>query len=158
MKVSQRKNITGLGLQVRHNKINTHVLTYTILFIDRTEESLQSSKTRKDTTGGTAITSQNKEKKLERKPEVKDLVQQLTKLVHWERFAENLPKIEQHHIEMSKAENNDNIDGQKRALFKMWLEIYPEAKYSDVIEALKKAERNDLANDIQKELEANTVL
>ena len=118
--------------------------------------SLQSSKTRGDMASGTAITSQNKDKNLEKKPEVKDLVQQLKKLIEWEQFAENLPKIEQHHIKMIKAENKDNIDGQKRALFNKWLAIYPGAKYSDVIEALEKADENTLANDIQKELKADT--
>ena len=30
---------------------------------------------------------------MEKKPEVKDLVQQLATLVHWEQFTENLPEI-----------------------------------------------------------------
>ena len=46
---------------MRHNKINTCVLTYTLLFIDRTEESPQSSETGGDMASGTAITNQNKE-------------------------------------------------------------------------------------------------
>ena len=84
------------------------------------------------------------------KPEVTDLVQQLEPLVHWQEFAGYLPKIKQHHITKIEVENKDNIDEQKRALFKIWLEIYPEAKYSDVIEALEKAGENALANDSRK--------
>ena len=51
---------------MRYNKINTRVLTYTLSFIDRTEESLQSSKTGGDMASGTAITSQNEEMNLGR--------------------------------------------------------------------------------------------
>ena len=130
---------------MRHN---THVLTYTLSFIDRTEESLQSSKTRGDTTGVTA-TSQNKENKLEKKPEVKDLMQKLKTLIEWYKFAENLPKIEQHHIKKIKYENKGDIDEQKRALFNKWLAIYPGAKYSDVVEALKTAGETTLADDVR---------
>ena len=90
---------------------------------------------------------------MEKRPEVKDLVQQLKKLVRWEQFAENLPKIEQHHIKIIKAENKDNIDGQKRDLFNKWLAIYLGAKYSDVVEALEIAGETTLAGDVRKWLE-----
>ena len=90
---------------------------------------------------------------MEKRPAVKDLIEQLEKLVHWEHFAVILPKIEQRHIQMIKAENSKNIDGQKIALFNMWLAIYWEAKYSDVVEALEKVGETTLADDVRKWLE-----
>ena len=87
---------------------------------------------------------------MEKRPEVRDLVLKLNTLIEWDGFAENLPKIEQHHIKKIKAENKGDIDGQKRALFNKWLAIYPEAKYSDVVEALEKAGETTLAADVRK--------
>ena len=84
------------------------------------------------------------------KPEVKDLVLKLDKLNKWEKFAGNLPEIEPHHVQKIKLENKDDIDGQKRALFNKWLAIYPEAKYSNVVEALERAGEKVLAYEVRK--------
>ena len=73
--------------------------------------------------------------------------------MNWTKFAQNLPKIEEDHIDKIKAENKDNIDEQKRALYNKWLEVYPEAKFSDVISALEKSEQKDLAKRIKEEIE-----
>lgn len=89
---------------------------------------------------------------MEKRPEVKDLVQKLKTLIEWDGFAENLPKIEQHHIQKIKLENKEDIDGQKIALFNKWLAIYPEAKYSDVVKALEKAGETTLADEVRKGL------
>lgn len=89
---------------------------------------------------------------MEKRPEVKDLVLKLDKFNKWEKFAGNLPEIEPHHIQKIKLENKEDIDGQKIALFNKWLAIYPEAKYSDVVEALKKVGETTLAGEVRNGL------
>ena len=89
---------------------------------------------------------------MERRPTVLELVNSLSSLVNWTKFAQNLPKIEEDHIDKIKAENKDNIDEQKRALYNKWLAVYPEAKFSDVISALEKSEQEDLAKKITEKI------
>ena len=84
---------------------------------------------------------------------VLELVNSLKSLVNWTTFAQNLPQIKEYHIDKIKAENKDNIDEQKRALYNKWLAVYPEAKFSDVINALEKSEQKDLAKRIKEEIE-----
>ena len=90
---------------------------------------------------------------MERRPTVLELVNSLRSLVNWTTFAQNLPQIKEYHIDKFKAENKDDIDEQKRALYKKWLEVYPEAKFSHVINALEKSEQKDLAERIAEEIE-----
>ena len=90
---------------------------------------------------------------MERKPTVLELVNSLKSLVNWTTFAQNLPQIKEYHIDKIKAENKDDIDEQKRALYNKWLAVYPEAKFSDVINALEKSEQKDLAKRIKEEIE-----
>ena len=91
------------------------------------------------------------------KPTVLKLVEYLVDLTKWVTFAEHLPKIEQRHIDQIKEENKGEIDDQKRALYKKWLEVCPDATWNDVIEALKKAERNDIAKKVKQQEEEKTV-
>ena len=79
------------------------------------------------------------------KPTVLKLVEYLVDLTDWIKFAQHLPGIEERHIDQMKKENRDKVDDERRALYKKWLEVYPDASWNDVIEALKKVERNDIA-------------
>ena len=79
------------------------------------------------------------------KPTVLKLVEYLVDLTDWIKFAQHLPGIEERHIDQIKEENKGKVDDQKRALYKKWLEVYPDASWNDVIEALEKAERKDIA-------------
>ena len=79
------------------------------------------------------------------KPTVLKLVEYLVDLTDWIKFAQHLPGIEERHIDQIKKENRDKVDEERRALYKKWLEVYPDASWNDVIEALEKAERKDIA-------------
>ena len=79
------------------------------------------------------------------KPTVLKLVEYLVDLIDWAIFAQYLPGIKERHIQKIEQENKGKVDDQKRALYNKWLEVYPDASWNDVIEALKKAERKDIA-------------
>ena len=83
------------------------------------------------------------------KPTVLKLVEYLVDLTDWVKFAQHLPGIEERHIDQIKKENRDKVDEERRALYKKWLEVYPDASWNDVIEALEKAERKDIALTIK---------
>ena len=85
------------------------------------------------------------------------LVDYLVDLTKWTKFAQHLPGIEERHIEQIKEENKGEIDDQKRALYKKWLEVYPNATWNDVIEALEKIERNDVAVKVKQQEEKKIV-
>ena len=78
-------------------------------------------------------------------PTVLKLVEYLVDLTDWIKFAQHLPGIEERHIDQIKKENRDKVDEERRAVYKKWLEVYPDASWNDVIEALEKAERKDIA-------------
>ena len=79
------------------------------------------------------------------KPTVLKLIDYLIDLIDWTIFAQYLPGIKDRHIQKIEQENKGKVDDQKRALYKKWLEVYPDASWNDVIEALEKAERKDIA-------------
>ena len=79
------------------------------------------------------------------KPTVLKLVEYLVDLTDWIKFAQYLPGIEERHIDQIRKENRDKVDDERRAVYKKWLEVYPDASWNDVIEALEKAERKDIA-------------
>ena len=79
------------------------------------------------------------------KPTVLKLVEYLVDLIDWTIFAQYLPGIKERHIQKIEQENKGKVDDQKRALYNKWLEVYPNASWNDVIEALEKAERKDIA-------------
>uniref|UniRef100_A0A1X7T3V7 Death domain-containing protein n=1 Tax=Amphimedon queenslandica TaxID=400682 RepID=A0A1X7T3V7_AMPQE len=89
---------------------------------------------------------------MERRPTVLELVDFLRTLTKWTNFAQNLPGIEEHHIDKIKAENKDDIDEQKRVLFNKWLAIYHRATFRDVISALEKSHNGALAESISEKL------
>ena len=82
---------------------------------------------------------------METKLTVLKLVEYLVDLTDWIKFAQHLPGIEERHIDQIRKENRDKVDEERRALYKKWLEVYPDASWNDVIEALEKAERKDIA-------------
>ena len=86
---------------------------------------------------------------METKLTVSKLFEYLVDLTDWIKFAQHLPEIEERHIDQIKEENKGKVDDQKRALYKKWLEVYPDASWNDVIEALEKAERKDIALTIK---------
>ena len=79
------------------------------------------------------------------KPTVLKLIEYLVDLTDWIKFAQHLPGIEERHIDQIKKENQDKVEEERRAVYKKWLEVYPDASWNDVIEALEKAERKDIA-------------
>ena len=62
-----------------------------------------------------------------------------------------LPGISQEDIQEIE-EDYVGVDKRKRALCRKWFRIYSNATWQDVITALKKANYNTLADDIQKKL------
>ena len=94
---------------------------------------------------------------MEKKPTVLKLVEHLVALTKWIKFAQHLPGIEEEHIDQIKEENKGEIDNQKRALYKKWLQVYPEAVWNDVIEALEKAGRKDIAVKVKQQEGKKTV-
>ena len=89
---------------------------------------------------------------MDRKPTVLELVDSLRTLTKWTNFAQNLPGIEEYHIDKINAENKDDIDAQKRALFKNWLAIYSRATFRNVISALEASQNGALAESISEKL------
>ena len=79
------------------------------------------------------------------KPTELKLFEYLVDLINWTIFAQYLPGIKERHIQKIEQENKGKVDDEKRALYKKWLEVYPDASWNDVIEALEKAERKDIA-------------
>ena len=84
------------------------------------------------------------------KPILKDLISSLKKLVKWENMALQLPGIsDESIIERIKREKKD-VEDMKYAFFSEWLRLYPEATWEDVFFALKKSDKNDLAETINQ--------
>ena len=79
----------------------------------------------------------------------KELVKELTRLVHWESFALQLPRIENSHIQIIKRDH-PYVDDQKLALFGKWLRLTPEASWKHVIDALEVVDENAIAEDIRR--------
>ena len=79
------------------------------------------------------------------KPTELKLFEYLVDLINWTIFAQYLPGIKERHIQKIEQENKGKVDDERRALYKKWLEVYPDASWNDVIEALEKAERKDIA-------------
>ena len=88
------------------------------------------------------------------KPIYKDLIELLSPLTEWQTFGAHLPGITKDHIEKIEQDYK-NTDRQKEALYSKWLKIYPDGTWDDVIDALRKAERNDLVIDIQQYISAS---
>lgn len=90
---------------------------------------------------------------MERKrPEVKELMLWLTDLVEWENFGEQLPGIRAPDIKRIEKDKS-GIGDRKRALYNKWLQVNSNACWKDVIDALRIAEENNLAEEVKMKLE-----
>ena len=79
-------------------------------------------------------------------------------LVKWESFAIELPGISIIDVEKIKRDNPLNVDDQKLALYRMWLQVSPNASYSDVVKALRMIKENNMAIKIQDEISRKYML
>ena len=87
------------------------------------------------------------------KPTELKLFEYLADLIDWAVFAQYLPGIEGKHIQKIEKEKKGNVDDERRALYKKWLQVYPDASWNDVIEALEKAERKDIVKKVKEKRE-----
>ena len=94
---------------------------------------------------------------MEKKPTVLKLEDYLVNLIKWIEFAERLPGIEQRHIDQIKEENKGKVNDEKRALYNKWFQVHPDATWNDVIKALEKAERKDIADKVKQQEGEKTV-
>lgn len=84
-------------------------------------------------------------------PDDKPTVEQLDialKTIHtdWKRLAIHLPGIETHHTEEIEASPmHHGTANQKFALYKKWLDLQPNAKWSNIADALKIIDKESLA-------------
>ena len=87
------------------------------------------------------------------KPTEKQLAKELKKVEEWQSLAIALPKIEMDHIET--IEKNYKLEErQKLAFYKKWLEVCPNATWSDIIDGLKEIECNAIAEGLEEKLTA----
>ena len=88
------------------------------------------------------------------KPTVKQLATELQKVGEWQKLAIRLLKIEMDHIETIEKDYPLMKDRQKLAFYNKWLEVCPNATWSDVIDGLKEIECNAIAEGLKKKLTA----
>ena len=84
------------------------------------------------------------------RPTERELDLKLAELVHWLRFATQLPDITRTDIEEIKINNPLNVKHQKLDLFGTWLRKSSDASWNDVISALEKAQEKRLADTLRK--------
>ena len=84
------------------------------------------------------------------RPTVQELAVNLKDLVRWKTFAIHLPAIEQTDIDTIESASRDDTVDQKLRLYDMWLRVYPEASWEDVIMALEKAKENKIAKSLRE--------
>uniref|UniRef100_A0A1X7SU57 Death domain-containing protein n=1 Tax=Amphimedon queenslandica TaxID=400682 RepID=A0A1X7SU57_AMPQE len=85
-------------------------------------------------------------------PEISLLIQWLDPLVDWQSFGCCLPGITQHDVSKIEADYS-KVNDRKRELYSKWLDVYSEAKWSDVITALTIRKQNKLAQDIKNHID-----
>ena len=83
------------------------------------------------------------------KPTIEELELCLRDVINWEIFALHLPGISKTDIDIIMKNKPYDIVGQKLELYEKWLEVYPNASWDGVIQALTKVERNRTAMDLQ---------
>ena len=84
-----------------------------------------------------------------RKPTVQQLCAGLSTVIDWQQFAILLPGIQTEHIRI--VENDQrlrDIANQKMAIFQKWLNVYPDAKWSNVYDALMNIDQRVLASSL----------
>lgn len=85
------------------------------------------------------------------KPKVAQLTIELIDIVDdWETFAIQLPEITKTHLNTARHDYPNNIKNQKLRIYQTWLEVYPQATWDDVVDALNKTELVAKANSLQK--------
>ena len=84
------------------------------------------------------------------KPTLAELDRSLKKLVNWEQMAIHLPNIDASVIETIKKESQNDLAKQKLPLCTKWLSVYPDASWEDIVHALREAEENVLANEVEQ--------
>ena len=86
------------------------------------------------------------------KPTVQQLAIELRDLVNWQDLAILLPKIGMEHIRTIETNYPQNNNRQKNELYNKWLEVCPNATWSDVIGGLRKVEQTTLADNIEQRI------
>ena len=88
--------------------------------------------------------------RLSNRPTESELIELLEPLVKWQKFGIHLPKMSNAMIEKIEIDKL-STDHQKMALFSEWLRVDDSATWSNVIDALSKANELTLASKIQGE-------
>ena len=84
---------------------------------------------------------------LNSKPTVNELSIALRKITEWKNFAVSLKRIEPHHI--TEIQANESITSEKKlALYMKWIDVCPDAKWSDVVTALRAIDEHALADTL----------
>ena len=84
---------------------------------------------------------------LEDKPDVGELYRALKGLTDWKSFSLNLKGLQIHHIrEIQK--NEKNLTDCKNDLYMKWLQVCPDAKWLDVVTALRAIDEHALADTL----------
>ncbi len=84
---------------------------------------------------------------LDDKPEVNELYKALKNLTDWRSFALNLKGLEINHIQEIQR-NERNLTDCKNDLYMKWLRVCPDAKWSDVVTALRAIDEHALADTL----------
>ncbi len=83
------------------------------------------------------------------KPDVPAMDLALKALTRWKVFANHLRCITTYEIDTIDQDEPQSVEKKKMALFKKWLEVCPDASWSDVVTTLIKARENKLAQEIK---------
>ncbi len=84
---------------------------------------------------------------LDRKLTVSELSIALKKMTDWKSFAVHLRRIEPYQIREIQA-NENTLSNSKLALYMKWLQVCPDAKWSDVVTALREIDEHVLADTL----------
>ena len=84
---------------------------------------------------------------LENKPDVGELYRALKGLTDWKSFSLNLKGLQIHHIQEIQK-NEKNLTDCKNDLYMKWLQVCPDAKWLDVVTALRAIEEHALADTL----------
>ena len=74
----------------------------------------------------------------------------LKQLVKWQHVATYLTDIEQSTIQIIERNHKNDVADQKLELCREWLRVYPHATWENVVEALCKANKNSIAENIKE--------
>ena len=89
------------------------------------------------------------------KPDISLLTEWLDPLVEWQIFGVFLPGI-QYFMVKKIEQDKQGIDQQKLALYAKWLDVYPTARWRDVIAALEKKNEAALVKVIQEQIQGTS--